>query len=102
MLERDIEKRVCDYAKSKGLLVYKFTSPNRAAVPDRMFVHPTGYVCFIEFKREGAKPTAPQEREHARLRGHKVRVYVVDTVCKGMQAIDNIIAKCESVPPWLR
>ena len=46
MLEKDIEKKVCDYAKSKNVLAYKFTSPARAAVPDRMFVTPEGTVWF--------------------------------------------------------
>lgn len=89
MLEKTIEQKVCDYAKSKGFLVYKFASPNRATVPDRMFVHPSGYVFFIEFKREGAKPTPAQEREHARLRGHNVNVAVVDNVEYGKFLIDQ-------------
>ena len=38
MLEKQIESKVCDYAKSKGVLAYKFTSPARAAVPDRLFI----------------------------------------------------------------
>ena len=38
MLEKQIERKVCDYAKNKGLLAYKFTSPARAAVPDRLFI----------------------------------------------------------------
>ena len=60
MLEKQIEAKVCDYAKSKGVLAYKFTSPARAAVPDRMFISPDGRVWFCEFKREGQKPTAAQ------------------------------------------
>lgn len=88
MLEKKIEEKVCDYAKEKGILAYKFTSPNRAAVPDRLFITPNGTVFFIEFKREGQKPTAPQEREHTRLRGHNIRVYVIDNVEKGKAVID--------------
>jgi hypothetical protein len=56
MLEKQIEKKVCDYAKERGMLVYKFTSPNRMAVPDRLFICPDGRVFFIEFKREGQSP----------------------------------------------
>lgn len=94
MLEKQIEQAVCNYAKDHGFLVYKFTSPNRAAVPDRMFVHPSGMVTFIEFKRTGQVPTPPQEREHARLRGHNVSVYVVDTVEQGKLVIDRICGLC--------
>lgn len=90
MLEKTIEQKVCDYAKDKGFLVYKFTSPNRSAVPDRMLIHPTGDVLFIEFKASGKKPTPAQEREHLRLRGHNVAVYVVDDVDTGKAVIDRV------------
>lgn len=89
MLEKQIETKVCDYAKTKGFLVYKFTSPSRAAVPDRMFVTPAGRVFFIEFKASGKKPTPAQEREHARLRGHNVQVFVVDNVSEGFAIVDG-------------
>ena len=68
MLERQIEESVCQYARDAGMLVYKFTSPNKAAVPDRLFITPKGTSWFIEFKRAGQKPTPQQQREHERLR----------------------------------
>jgi hypothetical protein len=92
VLEKKIEAAVCDYAKSKGLLVYKFTSPSRAAVPDRMFVLPSGHTFFVEFKAEGKKPTPAQEREHARLRGHGVYVAVIDSIDTGKHLIDSMCA----------
>lgn len=88
LLEKQIERSVCDYAKSIGFLVYKFTSPERAAVPDRMFITPKGKVFFIEFKREGAKVTPAQDREHERLRAQGVTVFVVDSVGKGRTAVE--------------
>jgi len=94
MLEKQIEDKVCDYAKHRGLLVYKFTSPARAAVPDRLFVLPDGRMFFCEFKREGQKPTPPQEREHLRLRQHKVAVFVIDNVDDGRAMIDQMVAMC--------
>jgi hypothetical protein len=94
MLEKQIESKVCDYAKQRGLLVYKFTSPARAAVPDRLFILPNGRMFFCEFKREGQKPTIPQEREHNRLRGHKVNVFVVDNVQAGVRMIDEMVGLC--------
>ncbi len=94
MLEKQIEQKVCDYAKSKGVLVYKFTSPARAAVPDRLFIRPDGVVWFCEFKREGQKPTIPQEREHTKLRGHKVNVFVVDNVEDGRMMVDSMVREC--------
>lgn len=94
MLEKQIEAKVCDHAKSQGMLVYKFTSPARAAVPDRLFVCPDGRIFFIEFKRPGQKPTVPQEREHQRLRNHNVKVFVVDDVITGVMTVNSMIEKC--------
>lgn len=88
MLEKDIEKKVCDYAKEMGFLVYKFSSPGHAAVPDRLFVMPGGRVFFIEFKAPGKKATTPQSREHARLIGQGADCYVVDGVDYGKRLID--------------
>lgn len=91
MLEKEIEKKVCDYAKSRGVLAYKFTSPARAAVPDRLFVAPGGRIWFCEFKRGGAKPTAPQEREHNRLRMQGCMVFVIDSVEDGKAMVDLMV-----------
>jgi hypothetical protein len=94
MLEKEIEAKVCEYAKQLNVLVYKFTSPNRMAVPDRLFIRPDGHVWFVEFKREGAKPTPAQEREHHRLRQHKVSVFVIDNVEEGKLMIDLMVKGC--------
>ena len=91
MLEKQIEAKVCEYAKTKNVLAYKFTSPARAAVPDRLFVTPDGRMFFCEFKREGLKPTPAQEREHTKLRQHKVNVFVVDNVEQGKAMIDLMV-----------
>ena len=91
MLEKHIEAKVCDYAKQRGLLVYKFTSPARAAVPDRLFILPGGRMFFCEFKREGQKPTPAQEREHKRLRAYDVPVFVIDNVDDGLRMVDTML-----------
>jgi hypothetical protein len=91
VLEKQIEAKVCEYARSKGVLAYKFTSPARAAVPDRMFIRQDGIVWFCEFKAAGKKPTPAQEREHTRLRKHKVNVFVIDNVIEGKTMIDVMV-----------
>jgi len=90
MLEKNIEQKVCGYAKDKGILVYKFTSPARAAVPDRMFIV-DGFAIFIEFKREGCKPTPSQVRELERLKNKNIPVFVVDNVEDGKAIIDTML-----------
>lgn len=88
MLEKEIENRVCQYAREKGWLAYKFSSPSRVGVPDRIFISPTGKIIFIEFKRKGMKPTPVQEREHDHLIRHNCVVKVVDNVIDGKAIID--------------
>lgn len=90
-LEKDIEKAVCAYARSLNVLVYKFTSPNRMSVPDRLFITPDGRVFFIEFKRAGCKPTLAQAVEHEKLRKQKVVVYVVDNVESGKNLVRQML-----------
>jgi len=91
MLEKKIERTVCDYARSRGVEAYKFTSPARSAVPDRLFIAPGGRIWFCEFKREGEKPTIPQAREHQRLRVLGVRVYVIDNIDDGKAMIAEML-----------
>ena len=91
LLEKDIERRVCQYAESKGALHYKFTSPMRRSVPDRLFINCLGHVWFAEFKREGQKPTVPQQREIDRLRAQGVTVFVIDSVSSGFFMVDMMV-----------
>lgn len=92
MLEKEIERLVCEYAKSRNLEVYKFSSPNRAGVPDRLFLAPYQHAFWIEFKKEGGKPTPLQTRECERLRKMGFDVYLVDSVEEGKAIIDG---ECE-------
>ena len=94
MLEKQIEEKVGTYAKEQGFLVYKFTSPQRAAVPDRLYINPRGDISFVEFKRTGQVPTPAQAREHDRLRGQGVTVFVIDDVDAGKAMVDEMRLKC--------
>lgn len=95
MLEKQIEDKVCRYARDMGCIAYKFTSPARAAVPDRLFVSPRGVIWFCEFKRTGQKPTPAQNREHAKLRQNEATVFVIDNVDDGKIMVDlMVMSKC--------
>lgn len=82
MLEREIETTVCNFAKSKGWLVFKFSSPNHKGVPDRIFIK-AGRFLMIEFKAPGKKPTALQVKTINGIREQEVEVYVIDNVKEG-------------------
>ena len=94
LLEKQIEEKVNTYAKEQGFLVYKFTSPQRAAVPDRLYINPRGKMHFVEFKREGQRPTPAQQREHERLRDQGVMVFVIDNVDAGKVMVDEMRLMC--------
>ena len=89
MTESQIERAACLYAKSLGMLAYKFTSPGRAGVPDRVFLTPTGGVFFVEFKCATGKLSALQKNEHRLIQACGHTVYVVDSVAEGKRIIDE-------------
>lgn len=94
--ESYIENKVCDYAKSKGWLHYKFTSPSNIGVPDRIFMRlDTGVsVCFfIEFKAPGKKPTRLQSKVASLIMEQGFQVYVIDDVEVGKRLIDTFDKK---------
>ena len=79
--ERDVEARLCARIKAVGGAAYKFTSPARRGVPDRLVLMPGDppLTIFVELKRPGARPTPAQLREHNRLRDLGFRVEVIDS-----------------------
>lgn len=86
--EKKVEADHRDAVKADGGLSYKFVSPARRAVPDRLDLRPVPpehrelvarYVRFTECKRPGAKPTPAQLREHELLRSLGFTVDVIDT-----------------------
>jgi len=78
MFERDVEAYLVAETKRRGGIAYKFTSPQRRSVPDRLVLLPGGDAFFVETKAPGKKPTEAQVREHERLRDLGFRVYVMD------------------------
>ena len=99
MLEKQVERKLVENANLCGISAYKFTSPNRAAVPDRLMLAPVPvwlrpviarYVRFVELKRTGAKPTPAQTREHIRLREMGFTVDVVDSVQGGVEVLGEM------------
>jgi len=86
MLERQIEKKVCEKAKLAGWLTYKWVSPSQAGVPDRIFIR-DGEIIFIEFKAFGKKPTELQKKTIEKLKGQKMKVYICDSIESACNAL---------------
>lgn len=98
MKEKQIEAYGRKVANHRNLLHFKFVSPNRASVPDRIvlarvpeFLRETlaQYIRFIEYKSSTGELTAAQRREHERL---KKMGFQVDVVNSREQARDLLMA----------
>ncbi|MBI6549912.1 VRR-NUC domain-containing protein [Xenorhabdus lircayensis] len=74
-----IERHLVNEVKKLGGIAYKFVSPGRRGVPDRVVVLPNGRVVFVECKAPGEKPRPDQLREHERLRALGQTVVVLDS-----------------------
>ena len=67
LLERDIQEKCVDYARSKGFWARKFSSPNNRSVPDYLFaISASGgrrIKLAVEFKAPTKKSTKAQVDE---------------------------------------
>ena len=74
--EATVERKLVEGCRKAGAHAWKFVSPGRAGVPDRIVLLPGGRVIFVELKTTRGKPTELQKRTHAQLRelGMDVRV----------------------------
>lgn len=98
MRESQIEQYLVKRVKEAGGIAYKFTSPQRRSVPDRIVLLSGGLVyedehgsqlpapydaepvtVFVELKAPGKKPTPAQQREHERIRAVGHRVEIIDS-----------------------
>jgi hypothetical protein len=79
VLEKDIEAHLVKHIATQGGLAYKFSSPARRSVPDRLVLLPGGEIYFVECKAPGKKPTPAQTREHEQLRTLGFNVRIIDS-----------------------
>lgn len=92
--ETDVENYGCDITERKGGIAYKFKSPGRGGVTDRIKLYPVPpehraivarYLKFVEYKRpkgkraKGGVLSDDQMREHRILRDMGFEVLVIDT-----------------------
>jgi hypothetical protein len=91
--ESDVESYLVEEVKRCDGVAEKFSSPQRAFVPDRIVTWPsrafnrTTRIQFVECKAPGKEPNAGQLRDHARRRAMGSEVFVVDT----FEAVDKYI-----------
>lgn len=95
MNERDVEQYLVNRCRTRGWGCYKFTSPGRRSVPDRIVIvppagHPHTQVFFVELKAPGGVPTVSQRREHDRLRALGCEVFVLDAYEEVDKFLENV------------
>lgn len=86
--EKDTEAYLCEQVETvlKGI-AYKFSSPNRRSVPDRLCILPEGVHFFVEIKSEGKDPSPAQVREINRIAKMQHPVWVART----KRQVDEVI-----------
>jgi hypothetical protein len=91
MLEKDVEAAVGRHCRKHDVLYYKWSSPAKRGVPDRILIFPNGLIRFMELKRPGlADNTSPhQDRVFAKLKDRNHVVYIVDTPEVGKYLVDQ-------------
>jgi hypothetical protein len=78
--ESKVERVLVSAVSRLGGVAYKFVSPSRRGVPDRLVVLPGGRIVFVEIKSSVGKLSPLQEIEIRRLRGLGARVEVVGSI----------------------
>ena len=89
--ERDVERYLIKECERRGWLCWKFVSPGRRGVPDRIVIRP-GAVAFVEVKREGGRVSPLQVRRIEEL----IRLVIPARVVETKGEIDEMIREWES------
>ncbi len=79
MTEKKLEEKLVQAVKNRGGIAYKFTSPGRAGVPDRIVILPGNKIGFIEVKKPGkGKLRKIQKQELKKLTALRCKCYVLN------------------------
>ena len=77
--EKKVERHLVNCIKLIGGEAYKFTSPARRFVPDRVCVMPQGILIFVEVKGSNGRLSSGQVRELDRLHAKGHACFVVES-----------------------
>lgn len=89
--ERDVERYLVKECEKRGWLCWKFVSPGRRGVPDRIVIRHGG-VAFVEVKRKGGRVSPLQIRRIEEL----IRLLIPARVVETKGEIDEMIREWES------
>ena len=79
ILEKDIEKKLVEYIKSKNGMCVKLNSTSTVGLPDRLVIL-KDKIIFVELKAPSKKPRAIQDVMIKRLKALGCDVRVIDSI----------------------
>ena len=88
MLEKQIERKLIEEIKKRDGIALKQTG--MAGIPDRLVLLPSGRYAFVGLKAPGEKPRKLQELRMKQLKKLGFRTYVVDSIQKIGDILDEI------------
>lgn len=92
--ESRVEQELIRGVKALGGTTFKFISPGRAGVPDRIVILPGGIVQFVELKAPGGTVSRIQKQMIVRLNSLDVAALVLtgtDEVRKYLSALKELM-----------
>ncbi|MGT2866313.1 VRR-NUC domain-containing protein [Streptococcus fryi] len=90
MREKVVERKLVSEVKKRGGICPKWISPSFAGVPDRLVFLPNGKCGMVEVKAPNKKPRKLQESRHKMFKRLGFDVYVLDSVEKIGEVLDEI------------
>lgn len=93
MLEKDVERKVCQHAAKHGWWPLKLSIIAMSGFPDRLFLGPGANIFFVEFKAPGKTATKLQEHIMGKLNELGFRTYVIDSIEDGKRIIQDEAAR---------
>ena len=97
-IESSMEREFTTYARERGCIHWKWTSPGRPGVPDRILIVPSSMrtvmrpaVRFVEWKKKGGRLSGSQKRRIDQLRDAGCIVEVFDDLAVAKAYLDGMI-----------
>lgn len=92
MLEKEIEKALVRKTKECGGMAWKFVSPGKSGVPDRIILLPNGKMGFVELKAPGKEMRELQKKRKKQLEELGFKVFTVD----GTERIEGVLNEIQT------
>ena len=95
--ESDVERKIGNHAFTLGIIPMKFTSPNCAGVPDRMFLY-KGRTLFMEIKKMGKDLEPLQVVWQKKLTKQGFIALKIDSIDEGKKVLETFVAAIDEGP----